>query len=177
MAVGDVAAQSVAGGLRDFAEWDGTRTFSMACLGLFGHAPYFHTWYKWLDARFVGTARATVAKKLAIDLSVIGPTYLSIVLGYTYAIGAASPTWTGAVAHWNDKFLPLYSGGVSFHAVVQLFNFALVPPRQRVLYDNVVSLCWKTALSLCAHAGLDESRDDGVARGGDPTTGGAGETG
>jgi len=33
----------------------------------------------------------------------------------------------------------------------QSINFRCVPNRQRILYDNVTSLCWKTALSFLSN--------------------------
>ena len=33
----------------------------------------------------------------------------------------------------------------------QSINFRFVPNRQRILYDNVTSLCWKTALSFLSN--------------------------
>ena len=42
---------------------------------------FYHFRYRWLDKQLVGTAVATVAKKLVLDLGVIGP--INIFIFYT----------------------------------------------------------------------------------------------
>jgi len=48
---------------------------------------------------------------------------------------------------------------VAFHGLVQAFNFRFVPSRQRILYDNCVSLMWKTFLSFYANRGPSPSEE------------------
>jgi hypothetical protein len=43
------------------------------------------------------------------------------------------------------------------HAVFQTINFRFVPNRQRILYDNVTSLMWKTALSFISNSGSSKA--------------------
>eukprot|EP00656_Telonema_subtile_P019515 TRINITY_DN20755_c0_g1_i1.p1 TRINITY_DN20755_c0_g1~~TRINITY_DN20755_c0_g1_i1.p1 ORF type:complete len:205 (-),score=18.42 TRINITY_DN20755_c0_g1_i1:1-615(-) len=159
MGGGDVLAQYLGAESNEWS-WDSTRTASMMGLGLVGHAPYFHNWYRLLDKRFVGTDTRTVLSKVGLELVTAGPLYLTIVLSYTAAVADARATEKGssvgtlataAGKNIRENFLVLYTGGVSFHAVVQCVNFAFVPSRQRILYDNAVSLGWKTVLSFFAN--------------------------
>jgi hypothetical protein len=121
----------------------------MAGLGLVCHAPYFHFWYKWLDSKFVGTSMQSIIPKLGLELTTAGPGYLGIVLAYITMVKTGHPVqiWPKIKA----DFFTMYSGGVLFHGCAQSFNFRFVPSSQRILYDNLVSLTWKTFMSLVAN--------------------------
>jgi len=153
MGLGDVLAQTafpyLLGTAR--AEYEPKRTACMAVLGLMGHAPYFHYWYRWLDTRFTGSTLKVIAPKLCLELGLAGPGYLCIVLSYTTLCktGEASKI----LPKIRQDFVTMYGAGVAFHGVVQAFNFRFVPSRQRILYDNCVSLVWKTFLSFYSNKG------------------------
>jgi protein Mpv17 len=149
MTAGDIFAQTLDPSVK---KWDPSRTASMACLGCFCHAPYFHAWYRWLDPRFKGTGMiSSVLPKLALELTTAGPGYLVIVLAYstfcrTGSLEAVKPKL-------EQDFAMVYGSGVAFHGVVQAINFRFVPSRQRILYDNCVGLVWKTFLTYYANKG------------------------
>ena len=58
---------------------DYPRTLRMGAVGLI-LGPLDHYWYRFLDSRFPGTRAPIVAKKVALDLLLLGP--ISIVLFY-----------------------------------------------------------------------------------------------
>lgn len=159
MGLGDTVAQraDTASSGRQWS-WDVRRTGGMMLLGLCGHAPYFHTWYRFLDGRFTGRATATVLQKVALDVTVAGPLYLCIVLCYTALLRTGDAS--RCVANVRDNFASLYAGGVTWHAVAQSINFRFVPNRQRILYDNMVSVGWKTILSFAANRRLNAQSDE-----------------
>jgi hypothetical protein len=147
MTTGDVLAQNLDPNVEKF---DPQRTASMAALGFFCHAPYFHFWYRWLDPRFKGTGIMTsVMPKLALELAITGPAYLVVVLSYTTFCRTGS--LEAVKSKFEKDFAMVYASGVTFHAVVQAINFKFVPSRQRILYDNSVSFVWKTFLSFHAN--------------------------
>ena len=54
------------------------------------------------------------------------------------------------------------------HAVFQSINFRFVPSRQRILYDNVTSLMWKTALSFISNSDRGQHNSAGEESGTQP---------
>jgi protein Mpv17 len=122
---------------------------------LLGHAPWFHFWYRWLDARFVGTTARIIAPKLVLDLGFAGPTYVSGVLMYISLTRTGDPST--CIPFWKEVFPTAYAVGVGTHLIFQSVNFRFVPSRQRILFDNCTSLFWKTFLLLLAKPTPKES--------------------
>jgi hypothetical protein len=110
-------------------------------------------WYKWLDSRFVGKSARVIAMKLPLDLGFAGPLYVSAVLCYTSLVRTGDPS--SCYPFWREVFPKAYAAGVSMHAVFQSINFRFIPNRQRILYDNMTSLLWKTALSFLSNQKSD----------------------
>ncbi|KAF0294471.1 Mpv17-like protein [Amphibalanus amphitrite] len=95
-----------------------------AVLGYTVNPTILYYWYRWLDKRLVGTAVSTVAKKLVLDLGVIGPINIFIF-------------FTGQL---------IESKQVYFWLPAQAVNFFLLPTRVRVLYVGACSFLWLNLL-------------------------------
>eukprot|EP01046_Picozoa_sp_COSAG06_P026210 COSAG06_NODE_2245_length_7263_cov_19.964964_6_plen_150_part_00 len=101
----------------------------------------------------MGKSARVIAMKLPLDLGFAGPLYVSAVLCYTSLVRTGDPS--SCYPFWREVFPKAYAAGVSMHAVFQSINFRFIPNRQRILYDNMTSLLWKTALSFLSNQKSD----------------------
>ncbi|XP_043216973.1 mpv17-like protein [Amphibalanus amphitrite] len=113
-----------------------------AVLGYTVNPTILYYWYRWLDKRLVGTAVSTVAKKLVLDLGVIGP--INIFIFFTAM--ALMERKEDLFAEHKEKYIGTCLKQVYFWLPAQAVNFFLLPTRVRVLYVGACSFLWLNLL-------------------------------
>ena len=102
--------------------------------------PVSHFWYEILDKRLPGKGATVVAQKVLIDQLFFTPIYICLYLGVVKLFErhekAKSSEETGALSKRAIR-LYVYSSAVWIPA--QIFNFAVLPLKYRVLFDNIIS--------------------------------------
>ena len=127
---------------------------NVALFGASVAAPLFHFWYRFLDARFVGTAPATLIKKVALDQLFASTSVSALFL-------VAIPAFQGDASSVNDllgpdsllqrKFLSIYLTGCAFWPLAQIVNFRFVSPRYRVAYLGCAAFLWTNIMCFSRH--------------------------
>ncbi|CAL4155938.1 unnamed protein product, partial [Meganyctiphanes norvegica] len=103
----------------------------------------YHYWYRWLDARFVGTSLAVVATKTLIDQFVIEPPLItSFYVGMSLMEGKEDIT-----EEWRVKFLTTFISGSVFWLPVMAINFRLMPNSMRVIFLGAAQFFWRNFVS------------------------------
>ena len=125
-------------------------------MGIYGAAfvaPVAHNWLKLLERMVPITPSSTyrfprVMGKVAIDLTVIGPLFVT---GFLLVRGLLSSLPFLEIKQGiEENFKPIYERNVVVWYPAQLINFYFVPLPFRVLYHNSVLFCWNTYLALAA---------------------------
>lgn len=121
------------------------RLLKMASFGFCVHGTTGHYFYQYLDRKLIGATPFNVAAKVAIDQTLWAPVFM--VMFFTYMmIFEGTP----------DKIVPKIQQDV-FTAVqgswmtwipAHIINFALVPPRQRLLYINSIQIFFNMFMSV-----------------------------
>jgi len=101
-----------------------------------------HNWYKWLDGRFVGKTAAIVAKKVVLDLGVMGPINIFIFFTATALMERRQDVF----AEHREKYIDTCLKQVYFWLPAQAANFYLLPTQYRVLYVGACSFLWLNLL-------------------------------
>ncbi|KAK9819868.1 hypothetical protein WJX72_003457 [[Myrmecia] bisecta] len=149
--IGDTLAQVYAGAGRAGGEkFDYGRTARFAVFGFCIHAPCCHYFYRALDKVVFPLAPKSpqaVLAKIAIDQLMWTP--VATVLFY-----ASLKTMEGE-AHkiketLQEKFVKTLLAGYALWPIAHAINFRFIPNKQRVLYINVVQVCWNIILCRIA---------------------------
>ncbi|KAJ6216022.1 hypothetical protein RDWZM_010522 [Blomia tropicalis] len=116
-----------------------TRTIHMTMAGL-TTGMVTHYWYIWLD-RYLGVKRTPIvlAKKILADQILFSPVNLFV---YFTTLGICERSkWSHICDELKEKgFENIYIAEWLIWPPMQLINFALLPLRYRILFDNIVSL-------------------------------------
>lgn len=90
------------------------------------------------------TSPAAVLSKMALDQLISTPITTAIFFVYMRCMeGKPEDAW----AYTTRKMKPTMLANWALWPLAHIVNFAFVPPAQRILYCNVVSLFWTTILS------------------------------
>lgn len=148
--LGDALAQYISRPRQKAWKYDWGRTARLALFNGAFMGPLGHFYYQLLDAR-VGAhamkAPQTIAKKVAIDQLLFAPICTCIF----YAYKCASEGRAGEFfKELDQKFVPTMVANYKLWPAAHIFNFAFVPPNQRILYANVVSVLGTYVLSRAA---------------------------
>lgn len=146
LASGDLLAKmaTCTGVFHDFA-----RTISMGLFGLLFQGPALHFLYNTLDAKIVPeeptSVKAVVAKTL-IDQTMFAPVSLGVFLLSMELLSGSSPAaaFTVLKTKWFQTLCTSYA---IWPAAIAL-NYALCPPRHRIIFVNVVNVIWSAILSV-----------------------------
>lgn len=117
----------------------------MGLAGCLIHAPYFHAWYKFIDARMPSTATTAVVAKVGMEVLAVGPGYLAGLMAFSGAFdgldaqGIRDKVIADGPKAWMSALLILPAS--------QFINFRFVPTTHRLLFMNGVSIVWNTILS------------------------------
>eukprot|EP00887_Chlorella_sp_A99_P008154 scaffold12.g8154.t1 len=172
--LGDALAQHISA-RRDGREWryDWVRTARLALFNGLFMGPLGHFYYQALDVH-VGahamTAPSTIAKKLLIDQLAFAPICERTLL---MPAGArvrmlADVAEKGRRAHLHllrelaDKFVPTMVANYKLWPAAHIINFAFVPPSQRILYANCVSVLGTYVLSRAAAGDYSKKKTGGL---------------
>ena len=120
---------------------------NVALFGATMAAPVFHFWYRFLDARFVGTAPTMLIKKVALDQIFASSSVSALFLVAVPAFqGEAGGDLVGPDSLLRRKFLSVYLTGCAFWPAAQIVNFRFVPPQYRVAYLGFAAFLWTNVL-------------------------------
>ncbi|XP_042232043.1 mpv17-like protein [Homarus americanus] len=109
-----------------------------AFFGVLWYPVAYHYWYRWLDARFVGTSLAMITKKSLIDQFVMEPPLLA-----SFFIGMSILERKEDIfAEWKQKYIPTFMGGCVFWLPAMALNFWLMPNSMRVIFLGVCTFIW-----------------------------------
>eukprot|EP00210_Caulerpa_lentillifera_P008516 g8123.t1 len=123
------------------------RLVKYSAFGFLVHGPGCHAFYKMLDIRLPLTQPNMVRNVLvrtSIDQSMWSPILLCVFYAFMQ-------TWDGRPESTKtiikQKFMTTYGTSLLFWIPAQIVNHALIPPPQRILYLNIVSVLWVVILS------------------------------
>eukprot|EP00882_Tetradesmus_deserticola_P004187 GHRQ01004423.1.p1 GENE.GHRQ01004423.1~~GHRQ01004423.1.p1 ORF type:complete len:181 (+),score=35.37 GHRQ01004423.1:187-729(+) len=154
MALGDAACQAIqCQRNKRHVRIDSARAARFGLIGLTLHGPFFFKGFQFLDGKF-GTAKTlqnAVTKSLVGQVTLF-PTYTSLVLIYSNLLEGRS--LQDAFAQVRHKLPKLFMTGSVYWPTVNVANFMLVPPQQRVLAVNACAILWNTYLSYVNAAPL-----------------------
>ncbi|XP_005092850.1 mpv17-like protein 2 [Aplysia californica] len=113
------------------------RTGQMAVCGFLA-GPVAHYWYILLDRWLPGRCARTIVKKVILDQLVCSPIFIGL---YLVSIGILDDKkWELLKEEFATKGVWLFLGDCLIWIPAQICNFAILPTRFRVLFDNMVSL-------------------------------------
>lgn len=144
----DVAAQGIINGRH--TSW--RRTLALACYGLIWNGPSAHYWQRFLEVLFKGKSDiGTVLRKVLVDQSTYGP--LCNILFMSFATLVLEGR---TLAYLKDKirrdYVLVQLNGWKLWPLAALINYKFVPLQFRVLFVNVVALCWSIFLLVKARS-------------------------
>lgn len=144
VAVSDVVAQIIGGGT-----WDMARIARFGVYGLFCAGPQGHFWFAFLDkvVKTAGTRGAVV--KTLIDQLAFSPLAIAGFFVAMQLMEGQGLKDAGGFA--KDNLWPTLSTSLKFWPALNVFNFSVVPPAQRVLFTSAASVVWITFLSVIAN--------------------------
>ncbi|GAB6020458.1 hypothetical protein CHUAL_003149 [Chamberlinius hualienensis] len=152
-ATGDVLQQQYDILTKKQATWDKRRTRDMALSGL-TVGFICHHWYVWLDRIIPGRTLAIVMKKLVLDQIFLSPVYISAFFVTVGVLERAKPADV-AKEIW-EKGTKIYTAEWFIWPPAQIINFAFLPTKYRVLYDNIISLGFDVYTSYVKHGDPSE---------------------
>jgi len=144
--LGDVIQQSLE---QKKGKWNKVRTLQMSTS--FGLTSGFlcHHWYKYLDRVLPGRGLSVVLRKVAWDQILFSP--LCIIACLMVAGKLENIDQKTALQQTVQLGGRLYLAEWVIWPPAQFFNFAFLPTRFRVLYDNLISLVYDTYTSHVKH--------------------------
>ncbi|XP_049808053.1 mpv17-like protein isoform X1 [Schistocerca nitens] len=122
--------------------YDGPSLLRYAVYGCVIQSNILLFWYRWLDRRFVGTAAATVLKKMLLDQFVLTPPLLVAF----YVSMSLMERKKDLFEECRNKLVPTFKTSCLFWMPAQLVNFMWVPPAARVIYVGSCALVWVNIL-------------------------------
>lgn len=126
----------------------GHRTVRFAAFGGLIHAPACATFFAALDAALPETTHAAVAAKIAIDRVLFTPLLLAAAIAWMQVTRGA--TGAAAAKAVRARLPRAWALSCAVWIPAHWVNFKYVPLPFRVLYINVVALCWNVCLANLA---------------------------
>ncbi|CAJ0574576.1 unnamed protein product, partial [Mesorhabditis spiculigera] len=129
--------------------WDRMRTARMASIGLL-QGPMLYYLYRWMDfnVKYRGGRLSIVLQKVFLD------TATAPMFSGTTIIGTAlleGKTLRSAVKEYCTKYPQIFILDLCTWPPFQFINFWFLPNQWRVLYTNVIQLCYNTVMSYIKH--------------------------
>lgn len=155
-ATGDTIAQQLVekrGSRHDFP-----RTFRLALYGGCVFSPLASLWFSSALERVRFTSRyANIATKVALDQFIASPAFIALFFSTTTLLngGSLNDAKQKVKQNWWNTLKTAWALWIP----VQSLNMALVPPNQRLLFVNVVSIFWNTFLSIKSSATSNKPND------------------
>ena len=128
------------------ASWyDPVRAARSVAFGFFVIGPWGHAWFNVLDRFVPGKSLPRICAKAALDQTFYAPPLYAF---YYTALGVAEGATPGASFGQAVERVPAtVATGACVWVPAHLLNFRFVGPDHRVLFTNVVSVCWAAILS------------------------------
>lgn len=134
---------------------DSPEDYDLVTLGRFcvqgttAQASILYWWYRWLDARYVGTAPVIILKKLILDIFVISPPlYVSFFVGMSVMEGQED-----VLRDCRLKLLDTFLASCIFWTPAMALNFLVMPPVARVTFVGFCSLIWVNFMCIMKKTG------------------------
>ncbi|KAL6764900.1 hypothetical protein V8C86DRAFT_2465382 [Haematococcus lacustris] len=146
--ISDIVAQRIiSGGYRNWR-----RTLAMAIYGFLWNGPSAHFWQMFMESMFQGsTGLLTVLKKVIIDQTSYGPLCNLMFMSYATVV-LEGKTLSFLRNKVQVEYPKVQLNGWKVWPLAALINYAFVPIHLRVLFVNLVALCWAIFLLLRAKA-------------------------
>jgi len=123
------------------------RVASMGLTGAVFVAPCVYGWYGFLGRMFgEGSSFRVVSRKLVLDQLLFAPFMFGSIMTSANLLNGKS--WAQASEKLREEFKGVLLRGWCVWPITNAFNFAVIPPQYRVLFNNAISFCWNTFLSL-----------------------------
>ncbi|KAF6258900.1 hypothetical protein COO60DRAFT_1270418 [Scenedesmus sp. NREL 46B-D3] len=109
--------------------------------------PMGHYWYELLEALVMPaspTAPAAVAAKVGLDQLLQTPLGLALFFSVMAAMEGRA---LQVPQELHAKLVPGLLANWKLWPAAQLVNFTLIPPEQRILFGNIVGVCWTCMIS------------------------------
>ncbi|CBQ73603.1 related to glomerulosclerosis protein Mpv17 [Sporisorium reilianum SRZ2] len=152
-ATGDTIAQQFVEKKR--TAHDIPRTLRLALYGGCVFSPLASLWFgKVLERVQFASKPANIATKVALDQGIASPAFVALFFGVTTLMNGdgAEKAQQKVRDNWWDTLKTAWGLWIP----VQALNMAVVPPNQRLLFVNVVSIFWNTFLSIKGAAGKEQ---------------------
>eukprot|EP00873_Tetraselmis_striata_P018515 jgi/Tetstr1/438779/TSEL_027288.t1 len=149
LALGDVLATVVTGATACLA-----KTAHMAAFGLLFQGPALHLLHSALDARVMPnqpTSALAVACKTAIDQLAFAPISTAV---FFITMELCQGNIAGITSTLTSKLAPTMLASYTIWPLALLFNYAKVPPKQRILFINAVTVLWAVVLSMLSSGAI-----------------------
>eukprot|EP00884_Botryococcus_braunii_P002251 jgi/Botrbrau1/12026/Bobra.0293s0003.1 len=133
---------------RHFHDWP--RTARFMSFGFFLHAPSCHWFFEQLDRLVLPNAPRSwpaILWKVAADRCILTPVLMAACFSY---IRAMEGNWREIRPTLSEKLLKTWVVSQAVWPLAHIVNFSVVPPEQRVLFVNVVSVFWNVVLCQMA---------------------------
>lgn len=142
LAAADCTCQKIEGR----KEIDVRRAASMGVTGALLVGPSVYKWYSLLGRVFGEASNVrTVAKKLVCDQLVFAPVMFAAIMTSANLLNGKTPE--EAKVKLEQELWGAVKRGWCVWSVATSFNFAVIPPQYRVLFNNSVSFGWNCFLS------------------------------
>ncbi|KAK6629167.1 hypothetical protein RUM43_002984 [Polyplax serrata] len=128
--------------------FDWRRNLHMGIVGtLLG--PFAHFFYQVLDKFIPGNKLTSIAKKIVLDQTIASPVCILIFFfGMNYL---SDKEFKETRAEIKQKFWVIYAVDCSVWIPFQFFNFYLISSEYRVIYVNMITMCYNVFLSFAKH--------------------------
>lgn len=109
-----------------------------------------HFWQRFMEKKFRGKKNlSTTAQKVLVDQVTYGPVNNIMMMSYI-ALVVDQTTVQAALSRVKCNYPGVQLKGWQVWPVASLVNYRFVPLKLRVLFANMVALCWSTFLILHA---------------------------
>eukprot|EP01100_Stratorugosa_tubuloviscum_P014742 TRINITY_DN803_c0_g6_i1.p1 TRINITY_DN803_c0_g6~~TRINITY_DN803_c0_g6_i1.p1 ORF type:complete len:220 (-),score=80.09 TRINITY_DN803_c0_g6_i1:28-687(-) len=122
------------------------RLIRFSIIGLIFAGPYFHNSFKLVDKINFRNKFTTIIAKVSIDQTIGAPIFVFCFLSLSSLLAGKNIKETEE----RLKLLlwPTLKMNWTVWPFVQLFNFTLLKPEQRILFVNIIGVGWRTYLSM-----------------------------
>lgn len=152
---GDILSQFVIEG----GPYDPIRTARMGIIGLFMVGPTLHVWYRFLYARFPGTATKAVLTRLTLDQFVFAPPFCAAFFAVLFTLSGHPESYPD---HMRNNYVDALIVNWGLWIPAQFINFRFIPAVHAVLFSNSIALVWNSYLSWNAHQDAAAPEGGGV---------------
>ncbi|XP_063976953.1 peroxisomal membrane protein 2 [Diachasmimorpha longicaudata] len=110
--------------------------------GYFLAGPILHQWYLWLDRFYVGTAGATLVKKLFFDQFILTPPLIVLFFSSMSLMEGKEDL----LGECKAKFIKTFQTSCLYWLPMQFINFLIIPAKFRVVFVSVAAFLWVNIL-------------------------------